>query len=675
MSKSSAVILGNNAYTPGLGQLSCDANGIVTFVGDSANYEGTLNLQKDMVVATATMAPGHEDDVSGYNLQVWMKNDATYAPTDLAGTWHIHGLYTGDAPAQRPGWYWCDMQIDANGQGTQTAFSDSLGNSSSGETTSFTLSESGTIGLSGYSAYTGLLGPAKDMGVAIATIPMSDSNDLAGYYLQLWIKGGGMFVSEDLEGTWYAQGLVAGDTPQFTGWFRGPAQIDASGHVTLSAKNPHEVNSSSASLTINSEGIITGLEDSGQSWARGVMSLDKDLMVFVMDDGGGGYNLFTMTRVQPQSHDLTPLSTQIVHESNRIRVEATTIANLAVEMSETALPDGTSADDVTLARVENAFEMTTTGGNAVSLQYAFGPTGLVFSEAVSIRIPLATASAYSQYRVYRYDPDDLASPYYPWTDTGISNPATKMSAIDGSVYAEVAVNHFSVYAVAGYAGDHPADTGSDDVIGDFELLDYIDQWAAGHVGDFDLLDTIDLWAAGHYYWDTASSKFKPGYERVLLRLETSKGDIVIELNEEEAPITVANFRRYAEEGFYDGTIFHRVIKGFMIQGGGFTSDLQLKSTHDPIANEAANGLSNERGTIAMARTPDPHSATSQFFINHADNAFLDYDPPQYGYAVFGRVVEGMDVVDEIADVSTGARAWMEDVPVEPVFILSASIDE
>jgi peptidyl-prolyl cis-trans isomerase B (cyclophilin B) len=221
-----------------------------------------------------------------------------------------------------------------------------------------------------------------------------------------------------------------------------------------------------------------------------------------------------------------------------------------------------------------------------------------------------------------------------------------------------------------------ADANADWEIGDFELLDYIDQWAGGHVGDFELLDCIDLWAAGHYYWDENDEKFKPGYERTLLRLKTSKGDIVIELNEEKAPITVANFRRYAEEGFYDGTIFHRVIKGFMIQGGGFTSDLQRKNTHDPIQNEAANGLSNERGTIAMARTSDPHSATSQFYINHADNTFLNYVPQQNdGYAVFGRVVEGMDVVDEIADVSTGILAAMEDVPLEPVFILSARIEE
>jgi len=162
---------------------------------------------------------------------------------------------------------------------------------------------------------------------------------------------------------------------------------------------------------------------------------------------------------------------------------------------------------------------------------------------------------------------------------------------------------------------------------------------------------------------------------MMVRLKTSKGDIVIELNEEKAPVTVANFRQYAEEGFYEGTVFHRVIKDFMIQGGGFTSDMQRKPTRDPIQNEAANGLSNERGAIAMARTNDPHSATSQFFINHADNAFLNHVPQQSdGYAVFGRVVEGMDVVDEIAGVSTTVQGGMQDVPVEPVSILSAGVE-
>ena len=162
----------------------------------------------------------------------------------------------------------------------------------------------------------------------------------------------------------------------------------------------------------------------------------------------------------------------------------------------------------------------------------------------------------------------------------------------------------------------------------------------------------------------------------MLRLKTSKGDIVIELNEEKAPLTVANIIQYAEDGFFEGTIFHRVIKDFMVQGGGFTPDMQRKDTRDPIQNEAANGLLNERGTLAMARTNDPHSASSQFFINHADNAFLNHVPQQNdGYAVFGRVVEGMDVVDEIAGVSTGVQAGMQDVPVEPVAILSAKIEE
>jgi cyclophilin family peptidyl-prolyl cis-trans isomerase len=159
-----------------------------------------------------------------------------------------------------------------------------------------------------------------------------------------------------------------------------------------------------------------------------------------------------------------------------------------------------------------------------------------------------------------------------------------------------------------------------------------------------------------------------------VKLETSMGDIVIELNEKAAPVTVQNFLAYVEEGSYDGTIFHRVISNFMIQGGGFTAEMQQKQTHPPIVNEANNGLKNDRGTIAMARTQEPNSATSQFFINHKNNDFLNYTGPgKPGYAVFGKVIEGMDVVDKIAAVKTTLRNRMKDVPVEPVTINSASI--
>ncbi|MHC4394709.1 MAG: peptidylprolyl isomerase [Planctomycetota bacterium] len=160
-----------------------------------------------------------------------------------------------------------------------------------------------------------------------------------------------------------------------------------------------------------------------------------------------------------------------------------------------------------------------------------------------------------------------------------------------------------------------------------------------------------------------------------VKLETSMGDIVIELDEQSAPVTVKNFLGYVEEGFFDGTIFHRVINGFMIQGGGLTADMRKKQTHSPIVNEASNGLKNERGTIAMGQIPnDPDSATSQFFINHKDNAFLNYiEGRNPGYAVFGRTVEGMDVVDKIAVVETTVRNGMGDVPVEPVVIKSAKV--
>jgi len=159
-----------------------------------------------------------------------------------------------------------------------------------------------------------------------------------------------------------------------------------------------------------------------------------------------------------------------------------------------------------------------------------------------------------------------------------------------------------------------------------------------------------------------------------VKLETSMGNIVIELNEQAAPVTVKNFIEYVEAGFYDGLIFHRIIPGFMIQGGGFTQQMAQKETRDPIVNEAKYGLSNMRGTIAMARSSDPDSATAQFFINHKDNDFLDYiDDSKAGYAAFGKVTEGMDVVDAIASVETATRNGMDDVPVEPVTIQSAKV--
>ncbi|MFT4268331.1 MAG: peptidylprolyl isomerase [Xenophilus sp.] len=159
-----------------------------------------------------------------------------------------------------------------------------------------------------------------------------------------------------------------------------------------------------------------------------------------------------------------------------------------------------------------------------------------------------------------------------------------------------------------------------------------------------------------------------------VRLATSAGDIVLELDAAKAPKTVANFLQYVRDGHYDGTVFHRVIDGFMIQGGGYTADLQQKSTRAPIALEASNGLRNGRGTIAMARTSDPDSATAQFFINVKDNAMLDApNPDGHGYAVFGKVVSGMDVVDRIRAVPTGVQGGMRDVPREPVVIRSATL--
>ena len=161
-------------------------------------------------------------------------------------------------------------------------------------------------------------------------------------------------------------------------------------------------------------------------------------------------------------------------------------------------------------------------------------------------------------------------------------------------------------------------------------------------------------------------------------IETSMGTITVELDDAKAPITVKNFIDYAQAGHYDGTIFHRVIDGFMIQGGGFTKDMNQKETRAPIKNEAANGLKNARGTIAMARTMIVDSATSQFFINLVDNEFLDYrgpDPRMFGYAVFGKVTDGMEVVDRIAKVKTGFAGPHQNVPEEPVIIRKVHLTE
>ena len=161
-----------------------------------------------------------------------------------------------------------------------------------------------------------------------------------------------------------------------------------------------------------------------------------------------------------------------------------------------------------------------------------------------------------------------------------------------------------------------------------------------------------------------------------VKLETSKGDIIIQLNSAKAPKTVANFLEYVNSGFYNGTIFHRVMDGFMIQGGGFTEDMAQNETNAPIANEADNGLKNFRGTVAMARTPDPNSATAQFFINLVDNGALDFRSKSesgWGYCVFGRVIKGMEVVDAIAKSETSNHGMHQNVPVTPIIIKKASV--
>ena len=157
----------------------------------------------------------------------------------------------------------------------------------------------------------------------------------------------------------------------------------------------------------------------------------------------------------------------------------------------------------------------------------------------------------------------------------------------------------------------------------------------------------------------------------MIHFETTLGRFTVELHEKEAPVTVANFLKYIDEGFFDGTTFHRIVPGFVIQGGGFTEDMSQKRTKEAIKNEADNGLKNKRGTLSMARTSEVDSATSQFFVNLSDNEFLDHSARDFGYAVFGRVTQGMDVVDKIAAVKTGRRQGYQDAPLEEVVVVSA----
>ena len=164
-----------------------------------------------------------------------------------------------------------------------------------------------------------------------------------------------------------------------------------------------------------------------------------------------------------------------------------------------------------------------------------------------------------------------------------------------------------------------------------------------------------------------------GAEPTQVKVETSAGDFVMQLDESRAPLTVANFLKYVNDGFYAGTIFHRVVNGFVIQGGGFTPDLVQKPPRPPVVNESGNGLSNRRGTVAMARTAEPHSADSQFYINLADNLALDSKPTRWGYAVFGEIIQGLEIVDDIGHRATVSKGGMQDVPDETVVIKKISI--
>ena len=209
---------------------------------------------------------------------------------------------------------------------------------------------------------------------------------------------------------------------------------------------------------------------------------------------------------------------------------------------------------------------------------------------------------------------------------------------------------------------------------------------AGDTGVFFLKDVDGKSAKLAYFGSVAAfakqnfvadkKLYEPVKDFVNVKIETSMGDIVLELNRKKAPITVDNFLNYTKAGTYNATIFHRVMKGFMIQGGGFNENMIKKPNKKPIKNESNNGLKNKRGTIAMARTNDPDSATNQFFINHKDNVSLDFDGPRPpGYAVFGKVIKGMDVVDAIANVKTTSKAMYQNVPAETVMIKKVSLIE
>jgi len=164
-----------------------------------------------------------------------------------------------------------------------------------------------------------------------------------------------------------------------------------------------------------------------------------------------------------------------------------------------------------------------------------------------------------------------------------------------------------------------------------------------------------------------------GAEPTQVKVETSAGEFVLQLDEARAPLTVANFLQYVKDGFYDGTVFHRVVNGFVIQGGGYTPEMTPKPPRPGVVNESGNGLTNRRGSLAMARTGEPHSGDSQFYINLADNLALDPKPTRWGYAVFGEVIQGLEVVDEIGHRATGTKAGMQDVPLEPVIIRKVTV--
>ena len=402
----------------------------------------------------------------------------------------------------------------------------------------------------------------------------------------------------------------------------------------------------------------------------------------VPDTGSAEYTL--TVKVEGQG-TVTP-STAKYKEGEKVKLEATPESGweftkwtgASVGIASSTVVTMTQDKEVTAVFTdlspEYSLEVGTQGQGSVS----FDPSGGKYAEGKQVTL---TAKSEAGWQFNHWEGDI----------TGSDNPASVTMDADKSataVFTEIPENQYTVTATAEGQGSVSLDpTGGTYAEGTQVKLTATpaDGWTFGSwSGDLTSSDNPTTISIDGNKEITAVFKQSSNPKvRITVTMADGSHDIVLELNREAAPVTVANFLKYVEDGFYDmgdglgqPTIFHRVIPGFMIQGGGFTVDMTEKTTRDPIVNEASNGLKNLRGTIAMARTSDPDSATSQFFINLVNNDFLDYvDSDHPGYAVFGKVIEGMDVVDEIAKVKTHTVGQYENVPVVPIIITSAKVEE